>query len=105
PSHIDIVRDRYGVPHIFARTDREVAYGLAWAHAEDDFETVQKAFLASKTMLGQHLGKEGAVVDYVVHLLRLRSLVEGHYEQDISPEFKKVLQGYCDGYNAYAEAH
>jgi len=29
PSKIDIVRDKYGVPHIFAKTDAEVAYGLA----------------------------------------------------------------------------
>ena len=29
PSAIDIVRDSFGVPHIFAKTDREVAYGLA----------------------------------------------------------------------------
>lgn len=104
PTKIDIVRDQYGVPHIFAKTDREVAYGLAWAHAEDDFETIQKAMLASKAMLGQYAGKTGAPVDYVVHLLRLRELVETHYDADISPDFKSVLQGYCDGLNAYADA-
>ena len=31
PTKIDIVRDSFGVPHIFAKTDAEVAYGLAWA--------------------------------------------------------------------------
>ena len=38
---INIARDSYGVPHIFAPTDPEVAYGLAWAHSEDDFKTIQ----------------------------------------------------------------
>lgn len=104
PARIDIVRDKFGVPHIFANTDREVAYGLAWAHSEDDFETIQKCFLASRAMLGQYAGKEGAIVDYVVHLLRIRTLVSKRYH-DISPAFKKLLQGYCDGYNAYAESH
>jgi acyl-homoserine-lactone acylase len=104
PSQIDIVRDAFGVPHIFAKTDREVAYGLAWAHAEDDFNTIQKAILASKSMLGQHLGKEGAQVDYAVQFLRLQELVRKRYKTDISPAFKSVLQGYCDGLNAYAEA-
>jgi acyl-homoserine-lactone acylase len=33
PEHIQIVRDKWGVPHIFAKTDPEVAYGLAYAHA------------------------------------------------------------------------
>ena len=40
-SKIDIVRDEYGVPHVFAATDAEVAYGLAYAHSEDDFKTIQ----------------------------------------------------------------
>src|SRR5687767_5376556 len=56
PSKIDIVRDSFGVPHIFAKTDREVAYGLAYAHAEDNFETIQKGFLASRSMLGMTTG-------------------------------------------------
>ncbi len=104
PGQIDIVRDHFGVPHIFAKTDREVAYGLAWAHSEDDFGTIQKAILASKSMLAQFSGKEGAQVDYVVHLLRLRELVARRYASDISPDFKKVLEGYCAGLNAYAES-
>ena len=39
-DRIDIIRDSFGVPHIFAPTDPEVAYGLAWAAAEDDFFTI-----------------------------------------------------------------
>ena len=38
---ITIARDSYGIPHIFAPTDPEVAYGLAYAHSEDDFKTIQ----------------------------------------------------------------
>jgi acyl-homoserine-lactone acylase len=102
PTRIQIVRDVYGVPHIFAETDAEVAYGLAWAHAEDDFATIQKSFLASRSMLGEHNGRHGATIDYIVHLLRVRELVQDKYESDISPAFKAVLQGYCDGLNAYA---
>jgi acyl-homoserine lactone acylase PvdQ len=62
PSKIDIVRDHYGVPHIFGKTDPEVAYGLAWAQAEDDFETIQLSMLAGKAMLASYKGKEGASV-------------------------------------------
>ncbi len=105
PSQIDIVRDAFGVPHIFAKTDAEVAYGLAWAHAEDDFATIQKCFLAAKSMLGLQTGRPGATVDYVVHLLRIRELVDSLYDEHISAPFKGVLQGYCDGFNAYADAH
>lgn len=104
-SKIDIVRDKWGVPHIFATTDAEVAYGLAYAHAEDDFETIQTAFLAGKSMLGRLKGKDGAAIDYVVHLLRIPELVNAKYETDISPAYKKVLEGYCAGFNAYANTH
>jgi acyl-homoserine-lactone acylase len=105
PATINIVRDRWGVPHIFGKTDAEVAYGLAWAHSEDDFLTIQKTVLASKAMLGQYSGREGAIVDYVVHLLRIREMVEDRYESEISEQFKTVLQGYCDGLNTYAYSH
>lgn len=105
PQSIDIVRDSFGVPHIFAKTDAAVAYGLAYANAEDDFSTMQKSFLAAKSMLGLLTGKEGATIDYVVHLTRARELVNEKYDTGISPQYKTVLQGYCDGFNAYAKAH
>ncbi|MDC1355210.1 penicillin acylase family protein, partial [Polaribacter sp.] len=38
PDNIEIIRDAYGVPHIYAATDVEVAYGFAWAQAEDHFK-------------------------------------------------------------------
>lgn len=105
PSHIDIVRDSFGVPHIYAVTDAEVAYGLAYAHAEDDFQTLQTSFLAGKSMLGRYSGKKGATIDYICHLLRCRDIVEEKYEQDISADYKKVLAGYCQGFNSYARHH
>lgn len=105
PAAIDIVRDSFGVPHIFAKTDAAVAYGLAWAHAEDDFKTIQTSFLAGKSMLAMYSGKKGAAIDYVCQLLRCREIAEEKYDADISPAYKKILQGYCDGINSYAKQH
>ena len=45
PKNIDIIRDKFGVPHIFGKTDKEAAFGLAWAHSEDNFKTIQETFL------------------------------------------------------------
>src|SRR6202008_2950118 len=39
--HPTVTRNKYGVPHVHGRTDAEVAYGVALAHAEDNFETIQ----------------------------------------------------------------
>ena len=104
PKDVDIIRDQWGVPHIYAPTDAGVSYGLAWAHAEDDFETVQLPLLSAKQLLGSHLGKEGAAVDYVVSLLRLQELAQRQYAR-LSEPFKKVLHGYRDGINAFAEKY
>ncbi len=105
PEDVTIVRDRWGVPHIFGKTDAATAYGLAWAHAEDNFHDMQTNLLLSRGRLGEVDGPEGAQLDFVVKFTRMREMVEEKYESDVSPEFKKVLQGYCDGVNAYATAH
>ncbi|KPM48452.1 penicillin acylase family protein [Jiulongibacter sediminis] len=104
PDQVTIARDEWGVPHIFAKTDPEVAYGLAWAHSEDDFKTIQQTALAGKGMLGRHLGKGGAPIDYVVGLLKTKETAEEKLHT-LSPEFKALAQGYIDGLNAYAKTH
>ena len=41
PHDVCILRDTWRVPHAFGRTDADAASGLAYAHAEDDFKTIQ----------------------------------------------------------------
>ena len=38
----EITRDVWGVPHVFGETDADAAFGLAYAHAEDDFKRLKK---------------------------------------------------------------
>ena len=104
PEGIDIVRDKWGVPHIYGRTDKDVAYGLAWAHAEDDFSTIQKTFLPAKGMLGQLDGIRGAVLDYAVELLKSREVAERELK-NLPPDGLNVIYGYVDGLNAYARKY
>ena len=101
---INIVRDAYGVPHIFAPTDPEVAYGLAWAHAEDDFRTIQTLLLTGKGKLATYLGKKGAPVDFVVGLLNTKEIVQAQIGQ-MDPKFLALVKGYLMGLEAYAKAH
>ena len=104
PANITIARDSFGVPHIFAPTDPEVAYGLAWAHAEDDFATLQLMILSGKAKMASALGKQGAQADYVVNLLRCRQLVEDQWNT-LSLDFIKLVDGYVQGLNDYAKSH
>ena len=104
-ENIEIVRDEYGVPHIFGKTDAEVAYGLEWATCEDDFETLQYLLMAAKCYLGIHLGVEGARIDYAVQAMGLHEFVEQNYESGVADDFKLILEAACQGVNAYAAAH
>lgn len=105
PEKIDIIRDAYGVPHIFAQTDAEVAYGLAWAHAEDDFKTIQISYLAGNNLLSKHLGKPGIPADFLAQFIGSKEIVEQEYENKISPEYKRIVEGYAAGLNSYAKHH
>ena len=89
---ITIARDSYGVPHIFAPTDPEVAYGLAYAHSEDDFKTIQTLILTGKGKLGTYLGKKGAPVDFVFGLLNTRKVVDQQIKS-MDPKFLQLVQG------------
>jgi acyl-homoserine-lactone acylase len=104
PANITIARDSFGVPHIFAPTDAEAAYGLAWGHAEDDFDDIQLMMLSGKAALGSALGKPGAQADYVINLLRCRETVEEQWNS-LSPDFIELVKGYVAGLNAYGRAY
>lgn len=105
PQKITIARDQWGVPHIRAATDAEVAYGLAWATCEDQFFSLQENLLATRGRLAEVKGKEGAIMDFAARFTGARELVAERYEKDLSPDFRKVLEGYVAGVNAYAERH
>ena len=101
PKNIDIVRDEYGIPHIYAQTDAEVAYGLAWANAEDDFTTIQEAYLAGNAMLSNYIGLKGAAADFITQFIGSKNLIEEKIGT-ISEDYMEVVEGYSQGLNAYA---
>ena len=104
PANIDIVRDAFGVPHIFAKTDAEVAYGLAWAEAEDDFKSMQEVILPAKNLMAGVQGKKGAPGDYAFALFRCREITEEKWNT-LTPAFLKLIDGYLQGFNDYAKKH
>ena len=101
-KNIEILRDSYGVPHIYAKTDAELAYGLAWAHSEDDFKTIQEAYLAGNGLLSKYIGLRGAPADFLTQLIRSDYVVDSLYNT-IDKNFIKVIEGYAQGINKFAE--
>jgi acyl-homoserine-lactone acylase len=104
-KNINIIRDNYGVPHIYGKTDEEVAYGLAWATAEDDFESMQQNLLAGRCKAAEVNGEDGAMMDFIFAFIQSKEIVEQQYDTAFSPKFKGILAAYCKGANKYAELH
>ena len=101
---LTIHRDTWGVPHIFGKTNGDVAFGLAYAHAEDDFATIQTTLLAARGQVGKYLGREGATVDFFVKLFDFPNKGQDKYDE-MSDDFKEVVEGYVRGMNYYAATH
>ena len=102
---VTIYRDNWGVPHIYGKKDTDTAFGLAYAHSEDDFETLQDVLLALRGKLASVKGRESAPVDYLVGMLKVWETVDKRYDSGLSQEVKNLCAAYADGVNLYMEKH
>jgi len=102
---VHIRRDSWGVPHVLGKTDADVAFGLGFAHSEDDFATIQDVALASRGQLAASTGLKGATTDYLVHLFRVWENIDARYAKDLPPDLRRVIEAYADGVNYYAALH
>jgi acyl-homoserine-lactone acylase len=104
PAPYRIERDEYGVPTVYGETDPATAFGLAFAHSEDDFATIQRQVLAVRGELGAVDGPEGAQADYFGKLIDVQGQLAAGIST-VSPEARAMAQGYADGLNLYAAMH
>ena len=102
--HARIVRDNWGVPHIFGHRDADVAFGLGYAHSEDDFKTIQDVVLATRGTLAASAGIDAAKTDYIVHLLRVWETVDANYAK-LPADVRAVAEAYAEGVSYYAALH
>ena len=100
----EIIRDEFGVPHIYGKTDADVGYGVARAHAEDDFSTLQDVIAMARGRYGAIAGQDGAAVDFAYHLLDARGTAERRYPL-LPADTRALFEAYAAGLNDYAKAH
>lgn len=100
----EIIRDDFGVPHIFGKTDADTAYGVAIAHAEDDFFTLQDVVAMARGRYGAIAGEDGAKIDYVYHLIDARGTAEREYPK-LPADTRTLFEAYAAGLNQYAAEH
>jgi acyl-homoserine-lactone acylase len=101
---VEILRDPYGVPHLYGKRDVDCAYGLGFAHAEDDYVTIEKAMLLSRGQRARYFGADDAPLDYLVSLFRIREQVDAGYSS-LDPKARAMAEAWADGVNHWAALH
>jgi len=96
-----ILRDEWGVPHIFGKTDADASFGFGYAHAEDDWKHIQESLINARGMGAQFRGKDAAPQDYLYDLFKVREAVEEKYLTELKPETRSVVKAYADAINLY----
>lgn len=103
--NVTILRDEWGVPHIKGKTDADCAYGLAWAHSEDDYATLEESFYLGRGKLALRNRYKSAPFDFIAHFFRFQEIVAEKYETDLSPEVRAICEAFADGCNHYVATH
>jgi acyl-homoserine-lactone acylase len=101
---ITIVRDDWGVPHIYGKTDADVVFGVIYAQAEDDFNRVETNFINSQGRLAEAEGEGEIWRDLRMKMFIDPEDMKAKYQQ--SPDWlQKLMDAWADGLNFYLAAH
>ncbi len=96
---IEIVRDGWGVPHVFAATDRDAHFGLGYAHAQDRLWQMEWQRRIGAGRLSEVVGADGLEADKFLRTLGVRRAAEALVD-GLSPAARDVLEAYAAGVNA-----
>ena len=100
-----IIRDAFGVPHIYGERNADVAFGLAYAHSEDDWKNIEEVIRSSRGTLAEIVGESGAKSDDFVVALGAAEIVYRDYDKKVSPTAKALAEGYAAGLNTWCAEH
>jgi acyl-homoserine-lactone acylase len=99
-ENVTIIRDDWGIPHIYGETDADAVFGLLYAQAEDDFNRVELNYINAMGRLAEAEGEGELYRDLRMKLFIDPAEMKGLYET--SPEWmKKLMDAFADGLNYY----
>ncbi len=103
-QNITIIRDNWGVPHIYGKTDADAVFGVMYAQAEDDFNRVEVNYMNAMGLLAQAEGESEIYRDLRMRLFIQRDEMKRLYNE--APDWlKKLMDAYADGLNYYLYTH
>jgi acyl-homoserine-lactone acylase len=103
-ASVTIIRDNYGTPHIYSKTDAGVVFGLMYTQCEENFKGIERNYLYQ---LGRQSEADGTTPLYTdVQLQLIADSADAIKDYNNSaPSFKKLLDAFADGMNYYLYKH
>ena len=103
-QNITIVRDTWGIAHVYGRTDADAVFGVIYAQAEDDSNRVETNFLNSMGRLAEAEGEGEIYRDLRMKIFIDPDDMKAQYQK--SPDWlKKLMNAWADGLNYYLHTH
>lgn len=99
-KEVTIIRDNYGVPHIYGKTDADAVFGLMYAQCEDDFKRVEMNYIEKLGRMAEINGPDDVYKDLLIRMII--DSVDAIKDYDRSPVWmKKLCNAFADGINYY----
>ncbi|MFN0727913.1 acylase [Polaribacter gochangensis] len=99
-KNTEIIRDDFGVPHIYGKTDADAVFGLLYAQAEDDFNRVERNYIWAIGRLAEIEGEKSLYSDLRARLYMTEKEAKENFEN--SPAWlQKLCVAFADGLNYY----
>ena len=103
-KNITIIRDDWGIAHVYGKTDADAVFGMIYAQAEDDFNRVETNYLNSMGRLAEAEGESKIYQDLRMKLFIDPAAMKKDYTA--SPDWlKKLMNAWADGLNFYLAKH
>src|SRR5207249_4255547 len=99
-QNITIVRDTWGIAHVYGKTDADVVFGLLYAQAEDDFNRVETNYINSMGRLAEAEGEREIYRDLRMKLFIDPADMKRQYDSS-PPWLKALMNSFADGLNYY----
>ena len=103
-KNISIIRDKFGVPHIYANTDADAVYGLMYAQCEDNFAEIEMNYIRFLGRMSEVKGSSEIYNDLKMRLLLDSSEAMADYKK-CSPYMKGLLDAFAEAVNYYLLTH
>ncbi len=99
-KNVSIIRDNYGIPHIYGKTDADAVFGLLYAQCEDDFKRVEMNYIEKLGRLAEVSGEDKLYDDLLLRLVIDSADAIADYKR--APKWLKILcNAFADGINYY----